>query len=384
MRTPSLRSLAFLLPLLVSAPSVAQTATAAAAADGEAEKPADSSEPAADGEAKAEDAEQEQSAAAANPLLGLGGAGDGKIPFPLKAFVSMTSSIGQGTFVLDGWRNPNVATTLTAVPYIAWEKWWFMYSQSVSQEWTQPDDGSRQFQPYVSDGTVSVRYWGLSLSDTGVRFPVTVRASLPFSLTSRNTGQLTGLSGTFAAQWITPFQMLLSASVNGGYNVIVPSLAGRTQSQETRPYADKYNDGALSPAQGCLTRDPLETANFGCGFIPRIANLSGGLSAIWFPHAQVNVNASVSMGTALSYFNSPDDAYTSEYARPGLGFVYNTRSSLSVSYSPMSWLWLSAGVDTGQPLFQANGSDYRWFPFWDVISPANNMSVVTLDATFIL
>lgn len=341
--------------------------------------PDDNAEVVTASEASAED--KEESAAAVNPLLGPGG-GSGEPAFPLHAFISLTQSLGQGTFVLGYANNSMFASSLSITPYLAWEGWWFMANQSLNFEWTQSDFTTLPNQLIVNDTILQARYWGLAISELSLRLPVTFRVDLPTSMASRWAGLLAGVGATGAFQWNTPFNVMFTGNVNARYNIIVPSWAQRGATELGKAYEDRFL-GTLQP-RGCLVRSPVEAANFACGLVPRVAAVSGSLGFNWFAAAGVMVTGSVGMNTGLSYFWSPDDAFTSDNARPGLGHQEGTSGSLGVSYSPLPWLWLTVSADTAQSLYQANGRDIRWFPFWDFWSPANNLSSVSFDTTFIL
>ena len=327
------------------------------------------------------DEEEQEAAAAVNPLLGPGG-GTGEPAFPLHAFISVTNTVGQGTFIVDGFANPMFASSLSLTPYIAWEGWWFMANQSFNFEWTQSDTTTLPNQLMVNDTIFQARYWGIAINELSLRLPVTFRVSLPTSLASRWSGRAAGLGLTSAFQWNTPFNVMFTGNVTAGYNVIVPSWAQRGATDDGKAYQDRFL-GTLTP-KSCLIRSPVEAANFACGNIPRVASVSGSLGFNWFAAPGVMVSGRMGMNTGLSYFWSPDDEFTSDNARPGLGHGESTNGSLSVSYSPLPWLWLTVGADTAQGLYQANGRDIRWFPFWDFWSPANNLSTVSFDTTFIL
>lgn len=358
----------------------------AATADASAEKPkatateTDASAPQST-EATSSEVAEEEAAASVNPLLGPGG-GTGEPAFPLHAFISLTNTVGQGTFIFQGHANPMFATSLSLTPYIAWEGWWFMANQSFNFEWTQSDSTTLPNQLMVNDTIFQARYWGLAVNELSLRLPIAFRVSLPTSLASRWSGRAAGLGLTSAFQWNTPFNVMFTGNVTAGYNVIVPSWAQRGATDAGKAYEDRFL-GTLTP-KSCLVRSPVEAANFACGSIPRVASVSGSLGFNWFAAPGIMVSGSVGMNTGLSYFWSPDDEFTSDNARPGLGHGESTNGSLSVSYSPVPWLWLTMSADTAQGLYQANGRDIRWFPLWDFWSPANNLSTLSFDTTFIL
>ena len=320
----------------------------------------------------------------ANPLVGGPGgvAEDAAPPFPLHVFASVTNSLGQGTFVLGHADNPYFGTSLSFTPYLSWKGFWVMVNQSLDVEWTQSDSTTLPNQLMLSDTVVSARYWGFGLPELGLRFPLTVRADVPLSLASRYAGKLTGVGGTASMQWsYSPWNLMVMANANASYNVIIPSLARPGLEDEVRSYLDRQGN-PISPA-GCLRRDPTEAGNFVCGSIPRAGAVGAGVQVNWSTlEGQLMLSGSLGISSSFSYFSSPDDEYRSKYARPGIGHSELTRSSLGVTYSPIDWLWLSLSADTVQPLFQANGYDYRWFPFWDIVSPANNYSSLSFDTTF--
>lgn len=367
MRTSKLFPSLLLLALSCALPALGQSSE-----DGEG----------AEGQVKSE-ATGEAERPAVNPLVGPGGGGGGGAPpNPLHMFASVTNSLGQGTFVTGYADNPMFATSVSLTPYLNWQGWWFMLNQSMNLEWTDSDTTASNQQVILNDTALLARYWGLAISEVGLRFPLTVRVNLPLSLASRYAGQVASVGGTAAFQWMTPINVMFTGNVNGMYNIIVPSFARRGATDDAKPYEDRFL-GEQVP-RGCLVRSAVETANFACGLIPRAANVGANVGFNWFALDGVMVSGSTGIMSNFAYHWSPDDAFTSANARPGLGSQQLTRGSLSIAYSPVPWLWLTLSADTMQPLFQANGRDLRWFPLWDIYSPANNFSVIGFDTTLVL
>lgn len=310
-----------------------------------------------------------------------------KEPMPFHMSASLSHYLGQGTFVLGYADNPYFATALTLSPSLDWGDFTFGADQAFDFEWTQSDSTTVPNQIIVSDTRFSVAYGGLKLDELDVRFPLTVRVDLPLSMASRHAGKLTGVSGTAGVSWsYEPWNLRLGGSVNGNYNVIVRELAGRgLLGAEVMPFMNSKGD-TMAPA-ACILRDTSEVANFGCGVIPRIGGLSGALTLGWTAlDGALSVNANVGIGTAFSYYWSPDDEYTSEHAQPGLGHAEITRGGISASYNPVDWFSLTVGTQTVQlasgQTYMNDQPIYRWFPFWDVYTPANNYSTFYVDTTF--
>lgn len=329
-----------------------------------------------------EDAAAEAAAQASAPSV-TAEEGDAAAPFPLRLSASLTHSLGQGTFVLGYSGNPYLATSLSLSPSLALGDFNVSVAQGFELEWTQSDSTTHPNQLLYGDTELKGGYSGLRLKELGLSFPLSITFTLPISLASRHAGKLFGVSVgsqvAYSPSWLQGLR--LSAGLGGGWNAIVRELAGRAALESVRPYEDRSR-GIVVPS-GCLRREAEEIANFACGAIPSVGGVSASLGASYaMLGGQLTFATSLGILSRFSYYWGPDDEYTSEHAKPGLGHREATTGSLSLAYSPFEWLTVSAGTYSLQPLVFAPGLYLRWFPYWDIFTPANNYSTFFVDTTF--
>ena len=344
--------------MLFTAP-IAVALTLAAAA------PAANAAPAASASAPAPDANA--SATAESP--------EKKTPFPLHASASLTQSVGSGTFVTSPW-NPTVSSSLTLAPSARLtDSWKLGMRQSFGLEWTQSDGTAYANQIELSDLTLTTGYSAIKLDDLGVNLSFGGALDLPLSMYSRQIGRLAALKASSTAAWShDPSGISASLNLGAGYGLLVPSLGQRVANNPARPYEDRLGD-SITPV-ACNLRDPLEVQSYGCldGGIPSIANwaatLSGGYSTL---EDKLSFGAELSYGQGISAFVGPDDSRTAENANPGLGVRQRLSTSLSASWTPVSWFVLSGGLQSSGPFLSSDGKGIR-VPYSEWIVPTGNPS----------
>ncbi len=78
------------------------------------------------------------------------------------------------------------------------------------------------------------------------------------------------------------------------------------------------------------------------------------------------------------YFDAPLDEYSSPYAKEGRGRTDLQLGYLAVNYSGGGLIW-TLGTTTWSAPFTSNNQNYR-FPFWDFISASDNITTISLSA----
>lgn len=298
-----------------------------------------------------------------------------KPKFPLHASASLTQSVGSATFVTSPW-NPTVSSSLTLAPSARLADAWNLgLRQSFGLEWTQSDGTTYANQIEMSDLTVSTSYSGVKLQDLGVNLTFGGGLDLPLSMYSRQIGRLAALkaSGT-AAYSHDATGLSTSLNLGAGAGLLVPSLGQRVANNPVRPYEDRLGD-SITPV-ACNLRDPLELQSYGCldGGLPSVANWAATLSGGWTTmEGKLSLGAELSYGQGLSAFVGPDDAYTADNAVPGLGVRQRLSTSLSASWSPVSWFVLSGGLQSSGPFLSSDGKGVR-VPYSEWIVPTGNPS----------
>jgi hypothetical protein len=311
-----------------------------------------------------------------------GGAGEGKPPLPLHANVSLTHSVGSGTFVASPF-NPTVSSNLTLNPLIAWQGFTFLVNQTFGFEYTQSDLNAAANQIEMSDTILLARYGRLALPDWNLMVIPTVGYQLPLSLASRQSGSLGTPTAALRGIWSLPEQGLsfyLQAST--GYSLLIPALANRFLQEETRPLNDRVI-GPITPVT-CNPRNAGELLSYGCheGLLPSVWRWNSATGVSWNGlDGALSVNLDLAYSQAFSVFTGPNDALKADNAVSGLVPRQFSSGNLSATWIPAGWVFLTLGVNSFQPALAADGKGLR-FPIWDFVSPYNNFSQIYFDTTF--
>jgi hypothetical protein len=313
-----------------------------------------------------------------------GGDAAKKPPLPLHVNISLTESVGSGTFVATPW-NPTLSTTLTLTPIIGWQGYTLLMNQSYGLEHTPSDSTTTANQVEMSDLSMLARYTRFAFFDGGLLVLPTVGYQVPLSMQSRQNGSLgTAVAGLRNIFNLSDQGLSLYAAANTGYALLVPSMANRFLDNEARPLQDR-SLGALTPVT-CNPRNQLELQNYGCneGLLPSLWRWGAGIGGAWFGFdGAVSVNVDLNYGQAFSVRTGPDDAFKAESAIGGLVPRQSTSGNIAVSYVPQSWLFFTVGASSQQGALTADGKGLR-FPFWDFVSPYNNFSSLYFDTTISL
>jgi hypothetical protein len=313
--------------------------------------------------------------------------GDGPQPFPVHAWIGLTQSVGSGSYVVSPW-NPTTSTTLSLTPMIMYKGWQILVNQSIGFEWTASDSTTYANQLELSDTSVGVRNLAaLRLPDHKLSFWPSAGYVVPISLASRQSGSLGTVTGGFRANWagLGDYGFTFFGGVNGGYNILVPSLANSFATNPGKPLNDRHQ-GSIAPVV-CNVRNSQDLANYACsdGGLPAVARWGASIGMWWFYLLDGNLGFSANLGYTQSFSikPGPDDALKADKAVAGLVPRQGTSSDITATYIPVPWLWLSAGIGSTQPLLTEDGKNIR-FPVWDFVSPYNNFSELHLDVTFVL
>jgi hypothetical protein len=311
-----------------------------------------------------------------------GGAGEGKPPLPLHANVSLTHSVGSGTFVASPF-NPTLSSNLTLNPLIAWNGFTFLVNQTFGFEYTQSDLNSAPNQIEMSDTILLARYGRLALSDLNLMLIPTLGFQLPLSLLSRQSGSLGTPTAAVRGIWSLPDQgVSVYLQAAGGYSLLVPALANRFLQEETRPLNDRVI-GPITPVT-CNPRNAGELLSYGCheGLLPAQWRWTTATGVSWNGlDGALSVNLDLAYSQSFSVFTGPNDALKAGDAVAGLVPRQFSSGNLSATWIPAGWVFLTLGVNSFQPALSADGQGLR-FPIWDFVSPYNNFSQIYFDTTF--
>lgn len=289
-------------------------------------------------------------------------------------------TVGQGTFVNPAYYA--LATgTLALVPSYAFKlrsvKLSASASLSLSWEYSLPDNLNGRRVDY-SDLRFSLAAPVLYKEKwTGITVSPSIGATVPISLSSWNASTLTVLSGTLAlARSFSRFDVGYRFAIARGFHgnpLIAQRASDATDAQGNRL---------------CLFR-PGETLCTPFGTNTQLS-LSNRLEASYQATQKLSVGLGLGLLNAFRYPISEEavDAYTPRTVDSNgalvarqVGRYDRLSASLSASYTLTDQLSLSGGVSTDGPPKTKDGQRFR-FPFYDFVSPADNLTTfsVTLSA----
>ena len=312
--------------------------------------------------------DSQQAAVAAGVVLS-----SGQSPFLLNT--SLATFVGQGTFVSEPQGNPSVVSQLTLSPSYRLGGVVLFASQTMAFEWTQPDNATgRQFEPF--DTSLGV-LWPLNLKSIDTRLQLVGGVRLPVSYASRAEGLYGGLFVGATGIYQTPLKGLqLVLGLRGQANGSAESLRSDGGDDST------FDDRALGEVSisSCYTRAG-EDQSTACGAVPTTAQLSGRLS-LTYNVSKLTFVVGLSVISLFRGDLGPNDELRSENARAGLNARTFTSGTVSMIYAAQSWLLVTGGITSFQPIQTADGRGMR-FPFWNFSGANNNFSSLFLATTFL-
>ena len=329
-------------------------------------------------------------------------------PFPINMFLSISHSMGQGTFllnpnnptlndhdlenngVLDYSSNPTVSSfaSATIIAKLSAIKATLLFNQSFQAEWTQSDSATNAFQPVYFDPATRV-LWGASWK--GFRIQYGPGVSIPLSMSSRFAGYQSRMNMRLGAlknfgAWQT------NVSIQPGINLYIPAALGKVS--DTKTYDDRRLK-SVNPAN-CILRENADLANFACnGATPNLYTFGSRGTLFYNGFKNWSIGGSFSANYGWNLYDAPldyqtpvwrsvddlsDSSATEATSNGGRDYTMSTSGGLSATYTIKN-LFITVGTSSGQSLWTADGKSWR-FPYWDFVSPANNLSSVYVDTSW--
>jgi hypothetical protein len=294
------------------------------------------------------------------------------------------NSLGAGTFVIGPTWNPYYSSSLAVSSGFELGRFGFQADQQIWMEWTQSDETTSPYLAQMDDPAFAMRYGFLDVESWKTSGGASLISTLPLSIASRQAGSLgaagAGLDLAYSIRFLWGLTPYFTAT--GMMHWIVPALSSRFAQED--PLATLTQNETESKTPSCIRRGEGELRNFSCADIPSIMNASFS-TGFRQPLLSEKLVFEVG-GSLLSYLSAywgPDDAFTSQHAKPGPGQQHYTAGAAFLVYSPFDWLSFSGGRWSFQPLLTADGKGVR-FPFWDFVSTRNNLSTFFFEVTITL
>jgi hypothetical protein len=312
---------------------------------------------------------------AATPGITAGPVGPGGVQLdtsghPFRIMTSISSSVGQGSFVANqGARNAYWDWSLSLTPMYTLMDGAINISGSVAinQELTESDGDTVSRRVLLSDASLGASHmiWTIPGADIGVI--VGARASFPTSIASQTQSLLLGLRGSLTLmRSFGPVMVMYSGGFRKNFH----------QYQSPVYDTEGMDDNIFIAREGGNERvDAFLYTGGGNNVSYSFSNslsvnvqIIGGLSA----------NASYQISNGFTYASYEKDSMASVNARAGRGQRDSFSTNLSVSY-PIPYVFLTLGLSNSASPYSDDNSHLR-FPFWDFENEADNLSTVYLNA----
>jgi hypothetical protein len=289
------------------------------------------------------------------------------------SLVSLSTSIGSGTFVLDDYSNdPYVSQEIFLRP-----RFWLTKNQNVQLLWlmeceyTAPNDPAGR---HCNWSDLRLSYHHVDIwRDPWLqgRLMGSAQIWLPASLSSQNNHTVMNLRGS-----LLYLALLADKRLQLIYGF---SLQKYLPTRKARGFRGEQFDETGTPL--CFARSSAGTDG-ACG--------SGGpmndnwlvvnsLGLQWFFSDKIWLSVSLAIWNYVR-FSVDELGSDPEFPRTGRGDF--TSGGIELGYQWRKHLVFGAGLTSRQPALTADG-DWPRFPFWDFSSPANNYSRVYLTATWV-
>lgn len=345
-----------------------------------------------------------QSAATVNAQLGTANTAR----FPLNAQIGLTHSLGSASYVASP-PNPTLQSQLSLSPTARLAPGWLLgLDQRFGFEWTRSDSTTTVNQVELSDFGVRLTYTGFAWNDVGLRLAITGGYNLPISMASRQAGSTGAMALGTRLMWNGVAGFNGYAGTRVGVNPLVSALAERFHGRPGKPYVDRL--GRTINTVACNPRSDEELGGFVCldgGFPSAFTwSLAGGVG-----YTPPILDESLFIGLDLTFAQGFSPYVPCTEGKDNLGYDcaelkadnardfiprQSTQVNLSVSWSPTTWVIVTGGVFTGQPLFASDSTSLR-VPLvdgflciadgdpttpGDYCPAANNNGSLYLDTTF--
>lgn len=298
----------------------------------------------------------------------------GKTPFPVGASVSLTQSLGGGTFAEDPYvRRASYDVSLGLSPY--WRITPLMQlsaSLSISQSLVENYDSAvtSKNRTLLSDTSLALNHMRLfTIPVVGVNVRGGVSLAFPTSIQSQYRSQYFSSRASMSlSKIIGPVYLAYGFSFSKNFN------------RYTSPVVDKSEVGdhvVLAHFDGNeqLTTDLVATGGNNTNF-----GLGNQFLVSWNITDQISLAAMYGFNHAWTYNTYEDDDLAGEFADAGRGMRDSQMGLLDISYMVNKYLSVSLGTQTMVAPKSANNKDFI-FPFLNFSNNHRNNSSVYLSVS---
>jgi len=315
----------------------------------------------------------------------------GQGTFMLNPNTDATSDHGlDNNGILDYSSNPTVSSfaSATIIAKLRAIKATLLFNQSFQAEWTQNDLATNAFQPVYFDPATRLLWGGVW---NGFMIQYGPGMTIPLSMSSRFAGYQSRVNMRLGAlrnfgAWQT------NVSIQPGMNLYIPDALANIS--DTKNYDDRRLK-AVNPAN-CILRENVDLQNFACnGATPNLFTFGSRATVFYNGIKNWSIGGSFSANYGWNLYDAPldyqtpiwrsvdglsDSSAAAATSNGGRDYTIATSGGLSATYIIKN-LFITVGTSSGQSLWTADGKAWR-FPYWDFVSPANNLSSVYVDTSW--
>ena len=301
--------------------------------------------------------------------------------------LNLSTGVGSGAMMVGGSeyaKNPYVGQQLTIEPAYVFtlsEKIRLRVSVRETFDWefTRVDNNSARYFTW-SDVSVNASSRLVQIPVVGIDVFAALRMPIPISLESQYQTLVTALApGLGLAKNI-------DIPVKGDYHMnlnIRYDLGFRKNFHRyTSPLVSTKTGNDSLPLAIRSSTDPFIETDLARGGATNVSHtVSNALTISFTPQDMVTLSVFAQLVNGFKYAGQEQlvaDQYTNPNARLGPGRLETIRSNIDLTISPTSYLWISAGIFTAQPVFAPDNKTIN-NPFWNQQSAANNYSQLYLS-----
>lgn len=314
--------------------------------------------------------------------------------FPLALTATLDNYAGNGFFAPGYQMQPVVGTSLSLRPSVRLPKLFdksARLSGSVAfsvNNWLSAysNSGVYERQVRVSDFGIGFILPGAYTEEiTGISATPILSLRLPLSITSRQLNLFTSAAASVQLGWNSPetpvgvFSVQYTPSVRGNlYTQNGATIPCEAAVQSGGVVTNPLQQGDLPLAYGRAV-EILPTGECVLRGRQSIAGIGNTAAVSWSLDAH---SVSLELGHGLSFLRPLTDhpELSSEFSS-GQNFTETSSGGISYTYTvPVDFqMFLTAGISSSQPLYSS--ANQLRFPFYDFVTPANNLSAAFFDVS---
>jgi outer membrane biosynthesis protein TonB len=301
--------------------------------------------------------------------------------------LNLSTGVGSGAMIVGGSdyaKNPYVGQQLTIEPAYVFtlsQKMRLRVSVRETFDWefTRVDNNSARYFNW-SDISVNASSRLVQIPVVGIDVFAALRMPIPISLESQHQTLVTALAP--AVGLAKNFDIPVKGDYHMNLNIRYDLGFRKNFHRFVTPLVSAESNNGSAPLAIRSGTDPFIDGNLTRGGATNVSHtVSNAVTISFTPQDLVTLSVFAQLVNGFKYAGQEQlvaDEFTSPNARLGAGRLETIRSNIDLTISPTSYLWISAGIFTAQPVFAPDNKTIN-NPFWNQQSAANNYSQLYLS-----